>query len=146
MAYMALAKLGAVTVGVNPRLAPAEQVAALDVVRPSLALATADLAEGVPDGVDVEVVTIAADAASLLAALRSRANGNAAPVPVELTDDDPVAIVLTSGTTGRPEGRLVHQPAAAGHHHLRPGARRPHHLGRRRTDAGRAPSSPTSAS
>ena len=34
VAYVALAKLGAVTVGVNPRLAPAEQVAALDVVAP----------------------------------------------------------------------------------------------------------------
>jgi acyl-CoA synthetase (AMP-forming)/AMP-acid ligase II len=104
VAYVALAKLGAVTVGVNPRLAPAEQVAALEVVRPALALATPDLEGGVPDGVDVEPVTVAGSADAVLAPLRARAGGNPAPAPAELTDDEPVAIVLTSGTTGHPKG------------------------------------------
>jgi acyl-CoA synthetase (AMP-forming)/AMP-acid ligase II len=40
IAYAALAKLGAVTAGVNPRLAPGERAAVVDVADPALVLAT----------------------------------------------------------------------------------------------------------
>ena len=49
VAYVALARLGAITVGVNPVLAPAERATALDVVGPRMAITTADLAAGMPD-------------------------------------------------------------------------------------------------
>src|SRR5437879_11931540 len=42
VAYVAAAKLGAVTAGVNDRLAPAERASVLDVAGPRLVLAPAD--------------------------------------------------------------------------------------------------------
>ena len=80
VAYAAAAKVGAVTAGVNPRLASPEQDAVAAVAAPALTLATAD---------DVE-------------ALRR-------PGPVSPLPDDPsrpVALVFTSGTTGQPKGAL----------------------------------------
>ena len=80
VAYAAAAKVGAVTAGVNPRLAAPEQEAVAAVASPALTLATAD---------DVEAL---------------RRPGSIAPVP----DDPsrPVALVFTSGTTGQPKGAL----------------------------------------
>lgn len=75
--YVALAKLGAVTAGVNPRLTGAERAVALEVVGPDLVV------EG--------------DVAEL------RVPG-ASPAPLAPDTERPVAIVLTSGTTGRPRG------------------------------------------
>jgi acyl-CoA synthetase (AMP-forming)/AMP-acid ligase II len=79
VAYAALAKVGAVTAGVNPRLTDAERSIALDVVGPDVILSSGDevLELRVPD-----------------------------EAPPSLPDDPerPVAIVLTSGTTGRPRG------------------------------------------
>lgn len=103
VAYVALAKLGAITVGVNPRLAPTERAAALDAVGPGVVLVTDELAEGVPSDVDIEPVTVADHAGGLLEAQRSGHAGAAAPTIAE-DPDRPVAIVLTSGTTGRPKG------------------------------------------
>ena len=79
VAYAALAKVGAVTAGVNPRLTDAERATALEVVGPDLVLASAD------EVTDLRVPDEA---------------------PPSLPDDPerPVAIVLTSGTTGRPRG------------------------------------------
>jgi acyl-CoA synthetase (AMP-forming)/AMP-acid ligase II len=105
VAYLALAKLGAVTVGVNPRLAPAERTAALEVVHPDLALTTADLAAGLPAGLSATVVPLATDPGSILEELRS-GHGGAAPPPLPPDPDRAVAVVLTSGTTGRPKGAL----------------------------------------
>ncbi|HEY5887021.1 MAG TPA: class I adenylate-forming enzyme family protein [Acidimicrobiales bacterium] len=79
VAYTALAKVGAVTAGVNPRLTDAERATALEVVGPDVVLADAD---------EVHALQLADES------------------PPSLPDDPerPVAIVLTSGTTGRPRG------------------------------------------
>ncbi|HEX6569116.1 MAG TPA: AMP-binding protein [Acidimicrobiales bacterium] len=86
VAYAAAAKLGAVTAGVNPRLAPPEQQALVDLADPAVVLADpGELAELLAEG----------------RALVDRAG----PPPALPPDPDrPVAIVFTSGTTGLPKG------------------------------------------
>jgi len=80
VAYAGAAKVGAITAGVNPRLAPPEQEAVADVADGALTLTRAD---------EVEAL---------------RRPGAVAP----LADDAhrPVALVFTSGTTGQPKGAL----------------------------------------
>ena len=79
VAYIALAKVGAVTAGVNPRLTDAERATALEVVDPDLVLS---------DAAEVEALRVADEA----------------PPALPADPERPVAIVLTSGTTGRPRG------------------------------------------
>lgn len=79
VAYLALAKVGALTAGVNPRLTDAERSAALEVVGPDLVLAGAE---------EVAALAVAGEA----------------PPPLPPDPERPVAVVLTSGTTGRPRG------------------------------------------
>ncbi len=81
VAYAAAAKLGAVTAGINPRLAPPEQDALVALADPAVVL---------EDPADVVAL--------------ARASG---PAPVLPPDPDrPVAIVFTSGTTGLPKGAV----------------------------------------
>ena len=82
-AYLALAKLGAVTAGVNPRLTEAEQDTALAVVGPDEVLGEKDVAA-------LRLAGAAASGASAVGA----------------DPDRPVCIVLTSGTTGQPKGAV----------------------------------------
>lgn len=103
VAYLALAKLGAVTAGVNPRLARAERAAALDVVDPDRVISTHELSTGISNDMPTEVVTIADTAGGVLAELR-RTSHDESPPALPHDPDRPVAIVLTSGTTGRPKG------------------------------------------
>ena len=79
VAYVAAAKVGAVTAGVNPRLTTVEQAACLDRVEPVLVLAAAD---------EVDALAVR----------------GATPDPLAPDPDRPVAIVFTSGTTGVPKG------------------------------------------
>lgn len=79
VAYVAAAKVGAATAGVNPRLTAIERQACLDRVEPAVELASVD---------DV----------------RSLARTGRTVEPVAADDDRPVAVVFTSGTTGTPKG------------------------------------------
>jgi acyl-CoA synthetase (AMP-forming)/AMP-acid ligase II len=90
LAYCAIAKLGAITAGVNDRLSAGERLAVLDVADPRLVL---DAAEFPP----------AEAAEKVLHDVRAR--GESPPVIVE-DPDRPVAIIFTSGTTGLPKGAL----------------------------------------
>ncbi|MGH2686721.1 MAG: class I adenylate-forming enzyme family protein [Actinomycetota bacterium] len=78
IAYVAAAKVGAVTAGINPRLADPEQEALVELAQPTLVLS--DPAELVED--------------------------DNAPPPLPEDPDRPVALVFTSGTTGLPKGAV----------------------------------------
>ena len=88
VAYAACAKIGAVAAGVNPRLTDHERRAVLDRAAPTLVLG-AELA-----GHDVDTV---------LGDLR---RSGAAPPPLSVDPDRPVALVFTSGTTGLPKAAV----------------------------------------
>jgi len=81
LAYVAAAKVGAVTAGVNPVLAQPEQAALLELVAPALVVRH----PGDVDGLAVP---------------------GAAPPPLPDDPGRPVAIVFTSGTTGIPKGAV----------------------------------------
>jgi acyl-CoA synthetase (AMP-forming)/AMP-acid ligase II len=103
VAYVALAKLGAITAGVNVRLTPGERAAVLATAEPVLVLTTEDLAaEDEHSSWDLEVVEPAARPDDVLASLRVTDE----PPPWPGGDDHPVALVFTSGTTGAPKGAM----------------------------------------
>jgi acyl-CoA synthetase (AMP-forming)/AMP-acid ligase II len=115
VAYAALARLGAITAGVNPRFTAPERAAVLDVARPAAVLATPEMASqlGVEAG-DHRVLRVlpverATEAEDILASVRRRPTPAATQVPVLASPDDPerlVAVAFTSGTTGRPKGAM----------------------------------------
>src|SRR5438105_4335537 len=90
VAYLASAKAGAITAGVNTRLSEAEQEGVLRVAEPKLVLSSSD-------------VEPAETLDALLADLRVRGE---APPRIDDDPDRPVALVFTSGTTGAPKGVL----------------------------------------
>src|SRR5512132_788249 len=101
VAYLAAAKIGAITAGVNDRLTIDERNALLETAAPRLVLAAPGLE---PDGMsNVETVTPAHDRDTMLHELR--ATDETPPVLAD-ESDRPVAIVFTSGTTGLPKGAL----------------------------------------
>ncbi|WP_409330847.1 class I adenylate-forming enzyme family protein [Trujillonella humicola] len=94
--YAALARLGAVTTGLNTRLGPREVAAVLDRAGPALLIR--DGAAGLPEGPPGIPVL---DRAELPTTYRHPGLGPARPSPAPT---DPVVIIWTSGTTGLPKG------------------------------------------
>jgi acyl-CoA synthetase (AMP-forming)/AMP-acid ligase II len=93
--YAALARLGAVTTGLNTRLGPREVAAVLAGARPALVIR--DCSAGLPEPPPGTPVLERAE----LAATFDRP-GPAEPTGV--SPSDPVVIIWTSGTTGTPKG------------------------------------------
>ena len=104
VAYAALAKLGAITAGVNPRYTAPERAAVVAAARPRLVLTMASLADGLPAETGTVVVTPATSSHDVLRELR----GAAVSDPLDDPDDPErlVAVVFTSGTTGQPKGAM----------------------------------------
>jgi acyl-CoA synthetase (AMP-forming)/AMP-acid ligase II len=88
VAYAAAAKLGAITAGINPRLAPPEQETLVALVEPRVVLSEPG-----------EVAALAAEG-------RAVVDRHGAPVALAGDPDRRVAIVFTSGTTGLPRGAV----------------------------------------
>ncbi len=101
--YLAAARLGAVTAGLNPRLRGREIGECLDVLGPDLVIAAADLATQAGGSAwRLEVFTPGHDAASAAGAFRL---ADAEPLPELPEDPDrPVCVCFTSGSTGTPKG------------------------------------------
>lgn len=102
VAYAAVAKIGAITAGINPRSAPEQRRAMLEVAEPALVVATEDLAGGA-DGWPTQDVTVAQHPGGCLAPLR-RPGGS--PARVAPDPDRVVAVVFTSGTSGIPRAAV----------------------------------------
>jgi len=97
VSYAAALRLGAVTSGLNPRLGPSELTSILARTRPAVTIVDSDLGLTLPP--------IAGRTVDRAEAALSWAGDPPLRFPM-IHDDDPVAVVWTSGTTGIPKGAV----------------------------------------
>ncbi len=114
--YAAALRLGAVTSGINPRLGAAEQASILERTRPVVTVVPAGSpASGPRNGDDAPALGPLGPLGAVVTDLEVRAAAERRPPPFpRVRPDDPVAVVWTSGTTGRPKGAVFdHRNLAA---------------------------------
>ncbi len=109
--YAALAKLGAITAGVNERLSPPERRACVQVARPRLVIGTPTLLEGCDlesqAGADDVLAVETEDGGGQVLGALGRLCAEGCEVPSLAPDGErPLSIVFTSGTTGTPKGAV----------------------------------------
>jgi acyl-CoA synthetase (AMP-forming)/AMP-acid ligase II len=105
IAYVAAAKVGAITAGVNARLAPSERDAVLGLTGADLVITVPGLEPSAGPSGDAGVLVIEPASSSVTALRELRVHG-ATPPPLPDDPDRPIAIVFTSGTTGLPKGAV----------------------------------------
>ncbi len=101
LAVWGIAAAGAVAVTLNPRWTAPELAHALELTRPVLTLVDPDVIDRLPEG----TAHLTFDRAVFESNSWRTPDGFARPVAVH--EDDPFAIVFTSGTTGRPKGATL---------------------------------------
>ena len=101
VSYIALAKIGAITAGINPRFTSLERSKTLGTLNPDLVIT----AQGYDDGVGDQYrkTTIKLNETELMQ--NHRVTGGS-PQPLEDDDERPVCICFTSGSSGSPKGAL----------------------------------------
>lgn len=106
LAFTALARLDAVTTGLNPRYTAAERAKVLERAAPSLVIASPELATGLPEGLAVLECRCDSPTAEDIWA-EVRIPGGTPPAGSDSDDLSlPETVVFTSGTTGLPKGAL----------------------------------------
>lgn len=112
MSLFALSWLGAVAVPLHPRNTVAECTDVVQRVRARIVVTEDDLSAMYgPGGIDVEHIVVARGVEPLAGTIHFDGalaeQGEHLDARVELSSDDPVSIVFTSGTTARPKGVVL---------------------------------------
>jgi acyl-CoA synthetase (AMP-forming)/AMP-acid ligase II len=108
VAYVAAAKIGAVSAGVNDKLSPPERRRCLEIAGATLVIASEALARSTDVGAVVDagaVVEVEPDVPPAQTLRELRTAGRSIPALGE-DPDRAVAVVFTSGTTGEPKGAV----------------------------------------
>ncbi len=101
ISYLAIAKVGGITAGINPRFTPRERKYALEVLDPDLVITAEGYNSGVEEGYRSEFIHLsqAVDRTMLEQRITKEP---LAQLPYD--SDRPVCICFTSGSTGKPKG------------------------------------------
>ena len=107
--YYAIARIGAVIVGVNWRLSTPEVAHILADSSPRLVLCGTDFEAMVaPAAAGIAIPAMSTgEGSTALERFDTRIEAGARPAPIVVSPDAPLAICYTSGTTGRPKGAVL---------------------------------------
>jgi malonyl-CoA/methylmalonyl-CoA synthetase len=107
-AYLAIQKLGAIAVPLDPGLKKPEMVYLIRNVNPKLILSATDQRAIIIE-IDPNLSTLLIHTRKSYQDVRFFRSASKALAPVEIGPDDPGLIIYTSGTTGKPKGAILTQ-------------------------------------